>query len=268
MSRFSDQVGTDLHEIADRATPSSDAWESIRTRIEAAGDKPEMEIIMLTPDSQKETRRLPVLVGAAVTVVILAIAAVVVFGGDEDTTDAANGGERADPLSVALEFMAARDSWDGTAVRALLADDAVIDGFADNADGYLQQSSFEQATGWRYMEPQCTEVETGPPGSIICTYTMQNAWSQALGVGPFGGSNFEFVIEEGRIQEMTHTFQFDAFSESVWEVFLRWTELNHPDDVNTMYDFSGLIEIPITTPEAVVLWEQYTSEFVAEQAGS
>ena len=51
MTRFTDRVTRDLHQIADRSTPSSTAWDSIRTRIDEQTDQPPtMEVIMLSPD--------------------------------------------------------------------------------------------------------------------------------------------------------------------------------------------------------------------------
>jgi hypothetical protein len=50
MTRFTDRVTRDLHQIADRSTPSSTVWESIRTRIASQTDQPTMEVIMLSPD--------------------------------------------------------------------------------------------------------------------------------------------------------------------------------------------------------------------------
>jgi hypothetical protein len=97
---------------------------------------------------------------------------------------------------------------------------------------------------------------------VTCTYTMENSWSQALGVGPFTGSNFEFVIVDGQIQEIKHDFVFGAFSPQVWEVFKGWVRDNYPDDINVMYDL-GDVDVPIKTPEALALWEQRTAEFVA-----
>ena len=51
---------------------------------------------------------------------------------------------------------------------------------------------------------------------------MQNAWSQAIGAGPFFGSSFEFVIADGQIQQVTHDFDFSEFSPQVFDVFVAW----------------------------------------------
>ena len=118
-----------------------------------------------------------------------------------------------------------------------MADDAVIDDFAvSNADDYLPKAELEQVTGWRYMQPECTAIVPGPPIQVSCTYAMQNAWSQALGVGPFTGSNFTFVIADGQIQQVTHFFDFSEFDPQVYAVFQEWLTATHPNDVGVMFD--------------------------------
>ncbi len=67
MTRFTDRVTRDLHQIADRSTPSSTAWDSIRTRIDEQTDQPPtMEVIMLSPDRNDQPKRGWMLAAAAV----------------------------------------------------------------------------------------------------------------------------------------------------------------------------------------------------------
>ena len=85
MSRFSERLERDLTQIADRAAPSSTAWESIRRRIDAAAPEPETEIIMLSPghDLPERHRRTWLLASAAALVAVLAVGlAVVTRSGD------------------------------------------------------------------------------------------------------------------------------------------------------------------------------------------
>ena len=111
------------------------------------------------------------------------------------------------------------------------------------------------------MQPECTAIVPGPPIQVSCTYTMQNAWSEALGVGPFTGSNFRFVIANGQIQQVTHIFDFSEFDPQVFGVFQEWLTATHPGDVDVMFDSSsGNFSL---TPEAIALFEQHTTEFVA-----
>jgi hypothetical protein len=170
-------------------------------------------------------------------------------------------------IALAQRFVEARDASDGEAVRALVADDAVIVDFAvSNADDFLPKVELEQVTGWRYMQPECTAIVPSPPIQVSCTYTMQNAWSEALGVGPFTGSNFTFVIADGQIQQVTHFFDFSEFDPQVYAIFQEWLTATHPNDVGVMYN-GGVFSL---TPESIALFEHHTTEFAASRndAGS
>ncbi len=90
MTRFTDRVTRDLHQIADRSTPSSTAWDSIRTRIDEQADQPPtMEVIMLSPDRNDSPKRGWMLAAAAVAG--LALVGGLVFAttrSDDDTVPA------------------------------------------------------------------------------------------------------------------------------------------------------------------------------------
>ncbi len=85
MTRFTDRVTRDLHQIADRSTPSSTAWESIRTRIDEQADQPTTEVIMLSPDRNDRSKRGWMLAAAAVAALALVggLALVVSNSGDD-----------------------------------------------------------------------------------------------------------------------------------------------------------------------------------------
>lgn len=85
MSRFSKRLERDLTQIADRASPSSSAWDAIRQRIDASEPETETEIIMLSPERNQlgRHRRTWLLAGAAAALVaVLAIGLAVVQRSD------------------------------------------------------------------------------------------------------------------------------------------------------------------------------------------
>jgi hypothetical protein len=170
-------------------------------------------------------------------------------------------------IGLAQRFIEARDTWDGEMVRSLVADDAVIDDFSVVAvDDYLANAEFEQIAGWRYMQPECSATVSGTPAKVVCTYTMENALSRALGVGPFVGSSFEFMVADGRIQQVVNDLDLSLYSTQVFEVFVEWLLDAYPGDFGVMF-----VHLPngyvarSTTPEALVLWERHITEFVTAQ---
>ena len=110
----------------------------------------------------------------------------------------------------------------------MLADDAVIDesSVTEVAD-YPGRIEMERIRGWSFLQPLCTTTEVGPPARVTCTYVMEDALTRALGVGPFTGSSFEFVIADERIQEVTHNFDFSQYSPQAFEVMSDWLDATH-----------------------------------------
>jgi hypothetical protein len=272
VNRASERVRRDLNEIAERATPSPTAWDSILSRIQTESDEADIEVVWRDPDDQQRPSRARVLlwVGVAASAVLITVGVVAVTRGGDDADRVVETDETRQAIDLAQRFVEARERWDGEAVRALVADDAEIVGEnqVTTADEYLVNADFERVTEWHFRQPECTATDVDPTARVRCTYTMDNAWSQALGVGPFTGSSFTFVIADGQIQQITHYFDFNLFSPQVFEVWVAWLTDNHPADVDAMYDFSGAEPIVHSTPEALALQEQYTNEFVESQRES
>ncbi|MDJ0768104.1 MAG: M1 family aminopeptidase [Ilumatobacter sp.] len=82
MSRFDEDLDRDFPVIADRATPSPDAWASIQQRIATREPDTETEIIMLVENTRPPIRRWP-LVAAAAAVVALLVGAIALVNRDD-----------------------------------------------------------------------------------------------------------------------------------------------------------------------------------------
>ncbi len=83
MSRFSERLERDLRHIADKATPSSTAWEAIQTRIEEQADHPEVEITMLEPNPKPDHRIRTLILSAAAMLLIVGGLYAALGGGDD-----------------------------------------------------------------------------------------------------------------------------------------------------------------------------------------
>jgi hypothetical protein len=240
---------------------------------DADSDPPAVEVYAMDePARQRSPRRTIGLVGAAVAVAAAVVIALIVVS-DFDSSDrpptqpattAPSPGQQA--VDLAQRFVESRDAWNAEAVRSLLADGAVVDGAPWTADND-RKIELEHMIGWRFLQPQCTATVIGPPAEVTCTYKLENSWSRALGVGPFAGFSFEFVIADGQIQQVTGKEDANQFSPQVWEVFLAWVEDTHPDDVDVMYEFTpGGCACPRLTPESLALWARHTFEFVSTRS--
>ncbi len=219
------------------------------------------------PDSSH--RRLFIGLAAVAAVVAILVGALVYAGRSDQnepqipaaTTVAPQASGAAAAEQIAREFIEGRDTWDGEKVRALVADDAVIDGetAVATADDYGIRADFERIMKWHFQNPQCRTTTVGPPAEMTCSYLMYNAWTTALGVGPYTGSSFQLVIADGLIQRVTHDRDLSRFDPEAFSVWNGWLEDTHPDDFDVMYDEGG----SNLTPDALALFEQRVPEFEA-----
>ncbi len=207
------------------------------------------------------------------------------FLGINDTDVANNDGEftatitvnpdnSATGIAVAEAYVAARNSYDGEAVEALFSDKPVIrDDLQRDVNGefrrfdeldFVFNADFDRVTGVRHVDAACAP---GAPGRVRCTYTWENAWSQALGDDRYTNNSFVFDFSDGKIAGLTNTFAqgpVDGFENHISETTLLWLQTNHPDDVPRMFDSNGFAQ---SSAESLALWENYTEEFVLSTPG-
>jgi len=88
MTRFTERVTRDLGQIADRATPSPTAWDSIQHRIAEQTDPSTMEVIMLSPDRNDSPKRGWMLAAAAGVIVLIGGLVFATTRSDDDTVPA------------------------------------------------------------------------------------------------------------------------------------------------------------------------------------
>lgn len=204
------------------------------------------------PQKTAPTKRPKLRIGVAVTafIVVIAVGIGLVYSQQTDVV--------ASPIEISESYISARDSWDSETAVALFAQDAAMADLATTPREIPTQFDWFRATDWRWTVEECNQTNSGPPAEVTCTYTYENAWTRALGHGPTEGGSFVFLIADGKIQEFTNNLRdFPA-----WDVFAAWVAVNHYPDLVVLID--GCCT-PRITPEAIVLWEQYTDEFVAEQ---
>ncbi len=88
MNKFTDRLENDLGQIADRASPSPTAWQSIQQRMAEPDTEQETEIIMLTAEPEideevAERKRNWLLAAAAVVVLAIGVGVLLSTGGDD-----------------------------------------------------------------------------------------------------------------------------------------------------------------------------------------
>ena len=214
------------------------------------------------PDEGRSPRGgLRIAVAAFVAVLLVGAAAIFVLQANDDQSAAA-------PEDVTTEFIEAQNAGDGAAVLALFAPGASVeDGPAVDTSELVSRIDWYSALEWDWTPTECTESTAGAATTVTCSYTHENAWTRALGVGPYDAGEATYVVESGLITSYVYEFIYEetGFSRDVWEVFVRWQRSNHPDETPTI--LPDYCCTPAWTPEAVVLWAEFTEEFVTEQTG-
>lgn len=288
MSRFTDRLERDLDQIADRASSSSTAWESILTQIDQRADEPDTEVIMLTPDeNQLDTRKRSWLMVAA------AVAAVALVGGlflavTQSDDDPATADQ---PEQTELD---AGDEVSGTPIPLTGADvdPAGQDAFAIVESAFAAYNSGDMNTWgyWNDGEPDSADdyaYELASEGRLEveqCTYRGFAEWRWGRGPAsePVEGYGFDcdaiysdlFLRAAGIELEMTYSWvvaedlqSAEGRSNDDVEVprellrdFRDWLASSHPDiESSITYDFPN-----IPTAESVPIAAEYIDEFVAE----
>lgn len=231
--------------------------------------KKEGRMTDIRPDQQTTSEKVPtdgttsgtpqrLRLGVALAAFAVVIAAGIGFVLVRDSNTAASSS----PVEIGESYINAIDEWDSEAALALLAPGAVmVNQLAESPTDIPAVFDFYRANDWRFTTSECQQSNESQPAVVTCTYTHQNAWMRALGVDPRPGGSYQFVITDGRIEEVSGNFI--DFPE--WGTFTLWVRTNHNADYLVLVPDGCCV--PSVTPEAIVLWEQYTNEFVAEQDG-
>ncbi|GEM_PF-3070745 len=216
MNQLDRRIEADLGHIADRATPSPTAWESIQDRIAEQVDHPEPEITMLKPNPNPSRRNRTWMLGAAAATLLALGALYVTTSGGEFTplevTDADEPAPSATPtvtaeppptttsappsaevspaaLATIEEFLSSTDI---DAVNAVVTKSAIADStqsaLAIDTDGWLVS---RQLLGLEVQLLSC--LEAGSETSARCQVSIRSSISEALGQDPrLRGVTFDF----------------------------------------------------------------------------
>lgn len=173
------------------------------------------------------------------------------------------------PVEIAESYMEARNAWDASAARSLLADDVVmndvpmIENLEELEPGFEALRVYE----FQFSSVECAELVAGPPASVRCDYMMDTNLQQIVGYPPVPGS-FTFGISDGRIASLTHNFNFGEFGENAYDPFLTWLDSEHPGAFDQIYRMEGSTSTPRLTPEALDLARTYVAEYDESLNGS
>lgn len=220
-----------------RSSPTLDLEPIRRFKVDTQTIKPR-------PQMRKPRKWLPAIAAASMVV----LTALLIF--------------RVDPfrpqsdLEVANGYMDARNQWDASTARALLAPDAILNDSPIIGIDELELG-FEalRVYGFQFKPYMCEEF-----GQLTrCTYSMTTELQRITGAAPVEGS-FEFEIDGGRITALFHTFNYTDFGPN-FDAFLVWLDNAHPGSFGQLFREEGALATPLLTREAVDLAATYLAEY-------
>jgi hypothetical protein len=164
---------------------------------------------------------------------------------------------------VATRFLSAYKSFDRSGAAGYLADG--VPGMAD----WRPENRWFEAVGFRMLLDPCRAQDDAPQGAtlVACPYDYDSLGSDVLGRGPFTGSRFTAVVQDGKIvsAQLGIAYADNGFSAKVWEPFAAWVSKAHPEDAAVMYADWPNTSLEARTPRSTRLWRQNVQEYVQEQ---
>ncbi len=157
-------------------------------------------------------------------------------------------------LESATALMDAWVAGDGDAAAALFAPD----GTWESLDSAMLPDLHDwyRAVGGEFHDEGCAFRPVDL--NIQCDYTYDNDLTGDLGGEPVENA-FIVTVDDGAIANVNDRPNDRA--EEVWQSFLDWVRINHPDDVEHMYTTDA--GLPLLDTGSIALWEQHVDEFVA-----
>jgi hypothetical protein len=157
VNRLERHIERDLRQIADRAAPSPNAWNSILTRIANQAPDTETEIIMLTETNPTTTRRwLPFAAAAAVIAILVAGIAFTVNRGSDDDQDPSPAATTVAPTTVAPTTVAP----------------TTVTGFFAGGDGV--SVTFDKPNGWAVFQGWLVSTS----GAGLAFWDLRNIYAE------------------------------------------------------------------------------------------
>jgi hypothetical protein len=270
MRHTADRTARELAQIADRATPSSNAWASIQSRIDAQASEPDSEVIMLEVENdEKERPNRNVLGFAAAAAVVLIVGLGIFVSLDDDggtdlvsaeapnsEDEAANAKAAVSPVPTTLDqaqssgsasgevtveeaetvtenFFDALNSLDPDAAMALLSADVVI---SDDLVGEVSSVEYSNILTWNaaqgttYAPQVCRYLEGIQPLTVLAVCETSVVNAENQALGR-GGIPVTVAITIGAGGIEELSGDYGAPTFSyLGDPFERWVAANHPGD--------------------------------------
>ena len=166
---------------------------------------------------------------------------------------------------VVTAFLDAHVAFDAEEAITYLTDEAVVQTWGD-AESFRLEHALLEAQGYQEIVTGCEPQSDAGIVDIRCYYDFHGIRSAELGLGPYSGNYWDFIVKDGKITHAGQAIAYatNGFSPQMWNPFARWVSATYPDDVPKMY--TKLKGGYVLSEESVRLWGQHTREYVQEVA--
>jgi hypothetical protein len=180
----------------------------------------------------------------------------------------------ADAEEIATSFVEAYGAFDTEEAITHLADDAeILDligsvGAHRGVEGRREELplliSLLKAAGYRQTLDSCETKGASVSESLVeCTFDFHLFGSDRLGLGPYVGSSFDLIVDDGAIVRAGASFEVEEFSTQMWEPFEAWVSEAYPEDAAAMYDDESHGGMRLSA-ESISLWKRHVRDYVRE----
>ncbi len=172
---------------------------------------------------------------------------------------------------AAREFLDAVGRYDADGALSYLTNDATVQGDliayagSGDAENLSLTLAHYRAAGYKQTVTDCVHVDTvAARVSVRCAFDLHAVRSDEIGLGPYTGNYWSLTVRDGKIVSAQQTVALNTtrFAHQVWAPFASWVDINHPDDVSTMFVDAEKI-MQRLTEDSNRLWEQRSAEYVA-----
>lgn len=177
---------------------------------------------------------------------------------------------------AARGFLEAYGAFDAERAMSFVAADADLRGLIEpqvpaDAEGLSMQLALLEAQGYEQTVTSCDPYRIGTDTrltGVTCEIDFHGIRSDEIGRGPFSGTDFSFVVQDGEIIQASMSWGIVEFSPQMWEPFAEWVATEHPKDVKVMYVDASQANYRLTE-ESIRLWERRSKDYVkAVQSGN
>jgi hypothetical protein len=245
-------------------------------------DTDHLEVVMPPFERPISRRRVWMLIVAAVAVPAVVLG-VLVAGNKDDppqadvphTLPVSTLGSPLDSVSrtsdaIARRFLDAYGAWYPGEALPGLADDADISGLIGrpgDREDLVSFARWRRAGGYRQHLTDCEDRPESPVRSHVrCSFEFDLLKSDLMGLGPFAGSYYDVLIEDGEVVSASVAWELGDFSPEVWEPFADWVATEYPGDVAIMYTDETLSDAAMTW-DSIRLWTQRTRDYASFRTG-